>query len=66
MIEVMLPGSDVWQKREEIPPGELSANVVGTLVKYPSGLVLRVAGIDEGADGQRYMKMEVNTPTESA
>lgn len=65
-VEIKRPGSDVWESGEDLGGRVALADVVGSLVRYPTGgdpIVCRVAGLSEpDADGRRHLRLELNTP----
>lgn len=67
-VEIKRPGSDVWESGEQLSGRVPLADVVGSLVRYPTGdayLVTRVTGLTEpDASGTRHLLMEMYTPDE--
>lgn len=63
MVEVKRPGRRDWETAADLGGAVPLADVVGSLVRYPSGLVLRVTGLtDPDAAGVRRLVVEVNGP----
>lgn len=64
-VEIKRPGSDVWESGEQLGGRVAMADVVGSLVRYPTGgvpIVLKVVGLsDPDATGTRHLQMEVNS-----
>lgn len=66
-MEIKRPGRDDWETSVDLGGAVPMADVVGTLVRYPSGLVLKVTGLSEpDANGTRQMQMEVNGALDQA
>jgi hypothetical protein len=66
MAEILRPGRTEWEDGVALGSVPL-ADVVGSLIRYPSGIVTRVTGLTEPDErGTRQLLMEVNEPTEGA
>jgi hypothetical protein len=62
VVEIKRPGRDEWEDGAALGAVPLP-DVVGSLIRYPSGIVLKVTGLtDPDASGQRQLQMEVNSP----
>jgi hypothetical protein len=63
MVEIKRPGSDRWETGAELGGNVPLADVVGSLVRYPTGdayLVTKVTGLSApDASGKRNLLMEV-------
>lgn len=64
--EILRPGRTEWEDGAALGAVPL-ADVVGSLVRYPTGgvpLVMRVTGLtDPDGDGNRQLLMEIHSPT---
>ena len=61
-VEIRRPGREDWETAADLGGRVPLADVVGSLVRYPSGVVLRVTGLtDPDAGGVRHLLMEVNS-----
>ena len=61
MVEIKRPGRDEWESSADLGGSVPLADVVGSLVRYPSGIVTRVTGLTEpDAGGNRQLLMEIN------
>ena len=64
-VEIKRPGSDVWESGAELGGKVALTDVVGSLVRYPTGsacLVTKVVGLTEPDDhGTRRLIMEMYT-----
>lgn len=66
-MEIKRPGRDEWESNADLGGAVPLADVVGTLVRYPSGLVLKVTGLTEpDAAGKRQMQMEIHGALDQA
>lgn len=65
VVEIKRAGSDVWESGEQVGGKVPLKDVVGALVRYPTGdafLVTKVTGLSEpDASGKRSLQMEVFT-----
>lgn len=63
--EIKRPGSEAWESAADLGGKVPLADVVGSLVRYPTGdapIVLKVTGLSEpDAAGKRAMQMEAYT-----
>ena len=66
-VEIKRPGSDAWESSADLGGSVSLGDVVGSLVRYPSGIVFRIAGITEpDANGNRQLLPELYDPSERA
>jgi hypothetical protein len=66
-VEIKRPGSEVWESGEQLGGRVPLADVVGSLVRYPTGdayLVTKVVGLDDDGNGGKRLRMEMYVPGE--
>lgn len=67
MVWIKRPGRDNWETGTDLGGKVPMADVVGSLVRYQSGIVLKVTGLTEPDDkGERKLLMEINSPIQGA
>lgn len=60
-VEIKRPGRSEWESSADLGGIVPLADVVGALVRYPSGIVTRVTGLTSPDEkGQRKLLMELN------
>ena len=60
-VKIKRPGRNDWETGADLMGSVPLADVVGSLVRYPSGIVLKVTGLtDPDAEGNRHLHMELN------